>query len=166
MAGRKLTPGEMDLARSIYGSQVDYTKVQIFNEKWHFFMPGDRAHAPNGHMYFPGGAGAKYFADFSTAPVDDKSTFIHEMGHVWQHQRGLNVIVRASIGRSYDYSEIFSGKDYFDLNMEQQAEFLSDYYLLKNGVILPSKPAKSEFERVMPAILRPATTPATTPAGS
>ncbi|MBA8899714.1 MULTISPECIES: hypothetical protein [unclassified Phyllobacterium] len=159
MAGRKLTPGETDLARSIYGSQIDYTKVLIFDEKWKFFMPSDRAHAPNGNIYFPGIGGAKYFTDFSAAPLDNKSTFIHEMGHVWQHQRGLNVIVRAALKRNYDYSEVFTTGDYFALGMEQQAEFLSDYYLLKNGVIMPDKPDKSEFDRVMPKVLGGTTAP-------
>jgi hypothetical protein len=159
MAGRKMTPGEIDLARSIYGSQVDYTKVLIFNEKWKFFMPGDRAHAPDGNIYFPGAVGTIYFADFSTAPLNDKARFIHEMAHVWQHQRGVHVALSAALNRNYDYSEIFTGKDYFSLGLEQQASFLADYYRLKSGIFMPDKPNKSEFEKVIPKILSPVTTP-------
>jgi len=47
MAGRSMTTGEITLATTVYKSEINYTRVEIFNKKWAFFQPTDRVMAPN-----------------------------------------------------------------------------------------------------------------------
>ena len=36
--GRKLTSGETNLAKEMFGNSIDYTKVHIYDKKWAFFF--------------------------------------------------------------------------------------------------------------------------------
>lgn len=168
---RPLTAGEIRIARSIYGNLIKYENTSIRNRKWKSFMPDGRPHAPDGHMYFDNDAG--YKDDFSTGNMDERSTLIHELGHVWQHQRGEIVPVTVTLqwmpnSQSYNYTNVFQGNNrigrlfdsikYFLLPLEAQSEFLSDYYRIINGSSADSSMNKgygrSEYERVMPPRLR------------
>lgn len=120
-----MTVGEIALASSIFGSEVDYSQVRIFDTRWKFFMPSDRAHAPDGNIYFPIGTG-EYTTDFSNAPLSVRSTFIHEMTHVWQHQTGHKVAVEAIFNRSYEYKSVFSGTSFEMLGVEAQAQMIGE----------------------------------------
>lgn len=94
-------------------------------------MPNERAHAPDGNIYYPNG----YREDFSQASHQEQETFIHEMGHVWQHQKGVDVprsAMKKNVG-NYDYQDIFDGKPFESLTLEQQAEFLKDWKKLKDA---------------------------------
>lgn len=99
MSLRRMTSGELTLARSIFENTIDYNKVWIHNEKP---LPGQgerTAMTPNGKMYYPD---AVYSSDFSSqAMPGDRETvagashlFIHEMMHVWQYQKGYSVKLR------------------------------------------------------------------------
>lgn len=163
---RPLTSGEVQLARSIFGSLIKYEKVKVFNRKWRDFMHDGRAHAPDGNLYYDDRAG--YLEDFSAGNMDVRSTFIHEMAHVWQFQRGellkTGIIVQAKEGNvSYIYAHIFgrgSYNNYYLLRFEAQAEFLSDYYRIMNGrrAAIPANLGfgRADYERIMPAALRAA----------
>src|SRR5947209_17486392 len=83
---RSLTPGEIELARSIFGDAIDYARVQLIKGKWWPFHPRDAAMAPCGYIYFHP-EGDVWSADFATEPLGRQSFFIHEMTHVWQAQR-------------------------------------------------------------------------------
>lgn len=147
--GRPLTPGEIALGRSIFGDEIDYARVMVHNCKWRFFMPGHRPHAPNGHIYFPPGTSC-YAKDFSKSELRDRSVFIHELAHVWQFQRGVNVAARAALNRSYDYGAAFRGRPFFRLGVEAQAKMVADYFLLKNGAVLDGRPSLEEYRRLLP----------------
>ncbi|WP_313245231.1 PAAR domain-containing protein [Stenotrophomonas rhizophila] len=128
---RGLTPGEIDMARLVFGDAVDYAQVKVHNHGyWMFFgfQNKDTAVTPNGEMYFPKGI---YKDDYSTDSVGFQQFFIHEMTHVWQYQLGYNVkLVRAPRpNMSYDYvlDEIRLFPDY---NMEAQGDMLADYFLV------------------------------------
>ncbi len=126
---RKLTAGEIVAARSIFGTEINYSRVVVHRGKWIFFQPHDTAMTPNGEIYFPDGV---YKADFSTN-VDDTAWIIHELTHVWQYQHGANVILAAPGSRKYDYGKISRATRFSDLNIEQQASVVADYYLIGKG---------------------------------
>jgi hypothetical protein len=147
--GRPLTAGEVGLGKSVFDDAIDYSRVRVYDCKWRFFMPGHRPHAPNGHIYFPRGTGC-YAVDFSRSPLRDRATFIHELAHVWQHQRGVNVAARAALNRSYDYGAVFQGRSFASLGVEAQAKMIADCYLLKNGCVVAGRPSPNEYERLLP----------------
>ncbi|MBB4237217.1 hypothetical protein GGD57_003817, partial [Rhizobium esperanzae] len=159
MSGRNLTVNEIELARSIFGSLIDYSTVKVYNENWRmlglFDLGIDRPHAPNGSIYFPTVKGQvasdRYSKDFALEKDPElRATFIHEMAHVWQHQRGINLPIRIAeeakkYGKeeAYNYDNIFSGKfypnlpsdqRYLKLPLEAQAHFLENLYQILDHV--------------------------------
>ena len=75
---RPLTPTETHLARSVFGTAIDYAPVRIIRRKWAFFQPRDTVMAPTGNIHFHP-AGTLYRDDFAAAPLSDQGLFIHEM---------------------------------------------------------------------------------------
>lgn len=146
---RPLTSGEIALGRSIFGDAIEYGRVRVHPRKWLFFMPDRRPHAPNGHLYFPLGSGC-YADDLSRADLRSRAAFVHELAHVWQHQRGVNVILRAALNRSYDYRSVFHGRPFAKLGVEAQAKMVADFFLLRCGVELPDRPPLAAYERLLP----------------
>ncbi len=68
MEGRKLTQGEIALAKKIYRDSIDYPKVRIHKGKFAFFQPNNSGMTPNGEIYMSGNA---YYTDYSTKKVTD-----------------------------------------------------------------------------------------------
>lgn len=132
--GRLLTPGEVELAQSMFGDGIEYQDVKIFNSKWIGAQPDGRVMAPNGNIYYPPGD-SRYTEDMSRGTVEQQATFIHEMTHVWQrdHQSMFDYYGTGGLERNYNYEEIFDDTAFKDLGMEEQAEFLRDYWLKENG---------------------------------
>ena len=50
MKAAPLTPGEIELARSIFGDAIDYSKVRLVKGKWWPFHPRSAAMAPMGNI--------------------------------------------------------------------------------------------------------------------
>ena len=124
---RKLTRGEIELARSVFGDSIDYSEVSVFLKKYYPLHPKSVAMAPNGNIYLHP-KGSLYRDDFSQSNL--KSLFIHEMTHVWQHQQDVNVVFRGIFNRKYDYT-LEPGMNFSDFNIEQQGDIVSDYYRLR-----------------------------------
>ncbi|WP_434032037.1 PAAR domain-containing protein [[Pseudomonas] boreopolis] len=130
---RPLTSGEIAIARQVFGDSVDYSKVKIHNHGyWLFFGLQDKytAVTPNGEMYMP----KEIYKDDYSLEGSDQSLFVHEMGHVWQYQLGyavkLHGLTVTSKGASAYRYTINPGATLSDFNMEQQADILSDYYMI------------------------------------
>jgi hypothetical protein len=131
-----LSAGEIALARSMFGSAIDYTQVTIRRRKWFPFQPRTVTMAPRGHLHFHP-ASDNYCEDFATADIWRKAHFIHEMTHVWQaqkHGRWWLVLNRVPWER-YDYS-LRPGWGLEKYGIEQQAEIVRHAFLLRNGVRL------------------------------
>ena len=71
----------------------------------------------------------------------DFSILIHELGHVWQYQKGASVLGLAcsAIDGDYDYGGeqglrdgLAHGKAFWDFGYEEQAQILQDYYRASN----------------------------------
>ncbi|PNK61849.1 type IV secretion protein Rhs [Psychrobacter sp. FDAARGOS_221] len=117
---RALTPGEVAMAHSVFGKQLDVSEVQI---KTAFWVLKNYAVSPNGNIYFHP---RDWIEDFSKASLSKQGWLIHELTHVWQLQQGLKVVRGALINRRYDY---VLGQSFFKYGIEQQARMVQDYYL-------------------------------------
>ena len=137
MSLRRMTSGELTLARSIFENTIDYNKVWIHNEK---YLPGQgerTAMTPNGEMYYPD---AVYSSDFSSQSMPgERETvagashlFIHEMMHVWQYQKGYAVKLRGLFSWAANYHYDLNLQSIASYSMEQQASIVADYWLLIN----------------------------------
>jgi len=49
---RALTPGEVKLVASVFGTAIDYAAVTIRRRKWFPFQPRKVTMAPRGHLHF------------------------------------------------------------------------------------------------------------------
>lgn len=136
MENRPLTPGEIDLARSVFGDAIEYGRVRLFRGKWWPFHPRNSAMAPMGNIYFhPDGGG--WSADFSKEPLGRQGFFIHEMTHVWQTQKAgrfyLPLMRHPFCRYAYDLK---SGKPFERYGLEQQAEIVAHVFLAERGARL------------------------------
>lgn len=126
---RLLTAGEIQLAQSVFLSTIDYSKVWIHRESYLPFnlQNEDTAMTPNGEIYFRN----QYFDDFSRATDDLQHMFIHEMGHVWQREKGMNVIFRGLVSWMVSYHYTLDGRLLSEYSMEQQAQIIADNFTLQ-----------------------------------
>jgi Ca2+-binding RTX toxin-like protein len=139
---REMTAGEIAMSRSLFGDSIDYAKVRISNDSY-FRIGGLNLQTknvtvtPNGNMYF--GGSSQYLSDFSTASDGLRAHFVHEMTHVYQHQFekksvGLSGLALAVISGDFrGYGSKYLVKDlnnakWGNLNIEQQAKLIEDYY--------------------------------------
>lgn len=130
---RRLRLGEINLASSLFGYSIYYNKVWVHYESYLplNLQPVDIGMTPNGEMWF---RKDKYEEDFSMPKrdrVEQQHLFLHEMMHVWQHQRGMWVRMRGMVSRFADYTYSLDKKTLSEYSLEQQATIVSDYWLLK-----------------------------------
>ncbi|MEO8456015.1 MAG: vgr related protein [Sphingomicrobium sp.] len=140
---RALTPGEIALARSVFGDAIDYPKARLVKGKWWLFHPRRAAMAPMGNIYFHPVDGG-WSDDFSKEPLGRQGFFIHEMTHVWQAQakgRFYLPLMRHPFCR-YDY-ELKPGKPFEHYGLEQQAEIVSHRFLADRGAPLRGPPPRA-----------------------
>jgi hypothetical protein len=145
MHGRQLTPGEVEIARSIFGDAIDYARVKLFEGKWWPFHPKRSAMAPMGNIWFhPDGGG--YSEDFSKEPLLAQGYFIHELTHVWQAQKGgrfyLPLMRHPFCQYRFDLKE---GKPLERYGLEQQAEIVRYRFLADRGYCPGPVPPRQLF---------------------
>lgn len=133
---RSLTADEIYLLQSIFSDSIDYNKVKIFALPIGSLKT---AISLGGNIYFP----KSYFSfDFSRENSSMQRWFIHEMVHVWQSQRGFPVLLSGIFiffcggyifHRAYQYTHKIQAHTSFNqLNMEQQAEVIADFFTTQN----------------------------------
>lgn len=133
---RRLTLGEINLAKTLYSLSIRYHEVWTHRGSYFPFNLQDvkTAMTPNGEIYCMEGT---YEPDFSMSHVkmpreNGAHLFLHEMMHVWQHQRGMMVRTRGAFSWAVNYSYRLDKNDLLDYGLEQQACIVSDYWLLKS----------------------------------
>jgi hypothetical protein len=128
-----LSPGEVALVRSIFGSAIDCNRVTIRRRRWFPFQPARVTMAPMGHLHFHPRS-ESYCDDFALAPLEQQGLFIHEMTHVWQAQtRGRWYLpLWRNFSRRYDYA-LKPGRTLESYGIEQQAEIVRHAFLLRRG---------------------------------
>lgn len=130
---RHLTPGEVELARGIFGDAIDYGAVQLRRRKWFPFQPKHITMAPRGHLHFHPN-GRAYCDDFSQVDIARQGLLIHELTHVWQTQTlgdWYLVLHRHPFCR-YDYA-LKPGQPLSAYGIEQQAEIVKHAFWLRHG---------------------------------
>ena len=150
MTTRPLTPGEIALARSIFGDAIDYRPVTLRRKKWFPFQPKNTVMAPCGHIHVHPES-ALWSENYSAAPVSAQALFLHEMTHVWQaQQRGRYYLplMRHPFCR-YDYA-LKPGWPLVRYGLEQQAEIVRHIFLLRKGRHVPGAPSLAQLESVIP----------------
>ena len=143
MERRSLTPGEIEMARSVFGSAIEYSRVQLVKGKWWPFQPRRSAMAPMGNIYFhPDGGG--WSADFSKESLHAQGYFIHELTHVWQTQakgRFYLPLMRHPFCK-YEY-KLVPGRSFNRYGLEQQAEIVRHRFLADRGAHVPAEPPRT-----------------------
>lgn len=104
--------------------------------------------APRGHLHFHPD-GQSYCDDFAAAPLARQGLFIHELAHVWQHQRGIFLPLRRHPICRYSYA-IVPGRRLEDYGLEQQAEIVRHTFLLANGAMLAGAPDIAQLRSILP----------------
>lgn len=148
MTGRALTAAEIELCRSIFGQAIDYDQVNVFNRKWWLFQRPRVTMAPDGNLWFHP-KGNLFCDDFCGSPQNVQALFIHEMVHVWQHQQGVFLPLARHPFCRYDY-QLQAGKTFDDYGIEQQAEIVSHYFLLKRGARLKNGHGIADYQGLLP----------------
>ena len=130
---RRLTPGEIALAQSVFGDAIDYSKVRLLKGKWWPLQPRRSAMAPTGDIWFhPDGGG--WSEDFARETLSRQGFFSHELTHVWQTQKAGRFylpLMRHPFCR-YDY-RLEPGKPFERYGLEQQAEIIRHRFLADHG---------------------------------
>lgn len=147
---RALTDGERRLADEVFGQALDCAPVRV----WAVALPlVDRAFVP-GRL-----AGRSWVvwpwrvarSDFAEAPLRLKATFVHELVHVWQAQRGVLLpLAKLKAGdapKAYRYRLDGPG-GFAALNIEQQAMAVEHDFLRRRGGEAPF--AAELYEAVLP----------------
>lgn len=134
---RPLTPGEIDMARSMFGHAIDYAPVRIVRGKWWPFQPRGVVMAPTGNIHFHPNSDL-WRDDFADADITLQGLFIHEMTHVWQAQtkgRFFLPLMRHPFCR-YGY-QLRDGLPFDRYGLEQQAELVRHRFMADRGFRVP-----------------------------
>ncbi len=128
---RTLKDWEIDLARTVFGDSINYRRVRV--DEYSFLGPKQARFC---------------YVSFnlinSWGPMLN-SLLLHELTHVWQYQKmGAVYIPRALRAQysnaGYNYggvsnlrSVLQKKKNLLSFNLEQQADIVADYYLIRDG---------------------------------
>ena len=145
---RSLTNGEIALAHGMFGDAIDYDRVRVARRKWIFFQPRDTVMAPTGSIHFHP-RGTRYREDFAAGNLNDQALFIHEMTHVWQHQKGIFLPLARHPWCRYDYV-LRPEWPLERYGIEQQAEIVAHAFLLRQGAQLPGAPERAVYDGILP----------------
>ena len=140
---RPLTPGEIELARSVFADAIDYSRVRLVRRKWWPLQPRGTVMAPSGNIHFHPRSDS-WSEDFARESVWRQGLFIHELTHVWQAQtrgRFYLPLMRHPFCR-YRY-ELVPGRPFDRYGLEQQAEIVRHAFLAGRGVKPPVCPPRS-----------------------
>jgi len=145
---RPLTSAERTLAAAMFGTAIDLDPVRVRRRKWWPFQPRGTVMAPRGHIHFHPQSTC-YCDCFGEEAATGQGLFLHEMTHVWQHQHGINLLLRRHPFCRYDY--VFEpDRPFRRYGIEQQAEIVRHVFLMRQGYAVPGKPSLAELEAILP----------------
>lgn len=145
---RGLTGAEIGLAASIFGGAIDYARVRIHRRRWWPFQSRNFLMAPDDHLWVHPES-LLWCDDFSCADLSLQGLFIHEMTHVWQHQRGVFLPLARHPFCRYSYS-LRPGWSLDRYGIEQQAEIVCHAFLMRQGIPVAGAPALEQYESLLP----------------
>jgi hypothetical protein len=135
---RALTDAERRLAAEVFGQGLDADRIRLFAlPLWRrAFVVGAAL------IVWPARAA---LADFAAAPLGLQATFVHELAHVWQAQRGVFLPIaklRAGDGPGAYAYDLDTGEPFLALNIEQQASIVEHAFLAQRGGQTPFAAAR------------------------
>lgn len=130
---RRLTEGELRLARSVFGETIAYDRVRILTRPF-----GRPAVTFGSWITFPPRPATP--RDFARTPIAMQAWLVHELTHVWQFQGGwaptlwswLKTVARGGYGRGapgYRYRLPLGA--WGGYNLEQQASMVEHAFVLR-----------------------------------
>ena len=121
------------MCADVFGDGLDVGKVRLFSlPLW------PRPFVPNGRLVVWPSASA--MADFTEAPLWLRSVLVHELTHVWQAQTGVFLPLaklKAGDGQAAYAYDLADGRNFSQLNIEQQAMVVQHAYLAAGGGAAP-----------------------------
>ena len=146
---RGLTEGERALAVEAFGDALALATVRFLRSPW----PFDRAFVAGRWFgrHWVVWPGRTLAPDLAVAPLGLQAVLIHELTHVWQAQKGVNLLtgkLRAGDRpASYRYP-VGMDCDWGALNIEQQAMVVEHRFRLTRGQRTPAD--RAFYERICP----------------
>lgn len=141
---RALTSGEVALGRIVFGDEIEWPRVRVFQAP----PLGFGAMAPFGGLIIF----SKWRApkDFAQAHVSEQGWLIHELAHVWQSARGmfLPALKLGALGKqayAYKAQKVARLRDF---NIERQAEIARHLFLARVGACEAGMPEPDWLEDV------------------
>ncbi|MBB3954796.1 vgr related protein [Novosphingobium sediminicola] len=147
-ASRALTPAETAMVVDMFGAAIDPGPVRVIRRRWWWFQPRNVVMAPRGSLHFHPES-QLWHPCFAQGSLAAQGLFIHEMVHVWQHQSGMNLLLRRMPFCRYDYT-LRPDAAWADYNIEQQAEIVRHAFLLRQGASWADAPPLIDLERLIP----------------
>ena len=135
---RRLTDGEIALARAAFAGRIDYRRVRLVDGAavnpvaGIAFFKGHPAIALGSTLYFR----RDYRDDFAVAERRAAKSFLHEMTHVWQYQqmgkarfllRYARELAAAGFNSRAMYEYGWGRTRFGEAMLEAQAEMVADY---------------------------------------
>lgn len=125
---RPLRPDEIELARSVFGSSLNYRRIRIDDRAWLVSRPRKVAYV-------------SFHTINSWGPLPEH-ILIHEMVHIWQYRQfGSVYILKALMAqyspKGYNYGGVdglIQRTDFREFNLEQQGDVVADYFRILNGL--------------------------------
>ena len=149
IASRPPSDGELALIASVFGDALDPTGLTFRRAKWWIFQPRRVVMAPDGHIWFHPG-NMSWRDDFAAAALPLRAFIVHELVHVWQRQRGINLLLRRYPLARYRYLPLQPGKPFERYGIEQQAEIVRHAYVLREGGRVPGAPPLEAYAAIIP----------------
>ena len=140
---RSLTDGEIALGRSVFGDEIDWPAVRVFQTR----PLGFGAMVPLGRtIVFSKWRAAR---DFASASLDEQGWFVHELMHVWQAKRGI-VLAGAKLGALGKGAYVYKARNVKlgRYNIERQAEIARHLFLARAGFAERGMPDKGWLEKI------------------
>lgn len=136
------------MTRSVFGDAISCADTQICRSKWFPFHPRKTVMAPTGNIHFHPKS-ALWKEDYSQTNLALRGLFIHEMVHIWQHQKGICLPIKRHAFCRYDYS-LKPGWKLERYGIEQQAEIVRHAYILREGGAVPGAPPLAQYAGILP----------------
>ena len=150
---RVLTEGEKALAAEVFADDLNLDDIRILSAPWpiaRVFVPGrwfrrDWIVWPRGTLV----------PDIAAADLNRQATFIHELVHVWQARRGVNLLTGKLKAGDRREAYVYAVSDdcaWTGLNIEQQAMVVEHRFILSRGGRAPA--SQAFYDRVCPLARR------------
>jgi hypothetical protein len=159
---RTLTDQQIQVAKSVFGDSINYDLVRI----------DESARSVVAAREIDGANDNRPFTTFHTintwGPLDNESTLIHELTHVWQYEQDGAIYItealqaqHSDVGYGYGgvdglEKQLANGGSLTSFNREQQGNVLEEYYEMRTAGTTPDVlPLYEFFVREASTVIQP-----------